>query len=115
MTKSELIEQISLSKGLSKTVTEQAVNMVFDRLTEALVQNQRVEIRGFGSFEIRRYGSYKGRNPRTGSAVIVRPKRLPFFKPGKEMKDLVNTSLRRTSDHAAVVEATPLPLSVKIQ
>jgi len=68
-----------------------------------------VEIRGLGSFETRRYGSYKGRNPRTGDAVAVQPKRLPFFKAGKELKDLINSKLRRTQEMPAIVMAEPTP------
>jgi integration host factor subunit beta len=60
-------------------------------MKESLAKEERIEIRGFGSFVVRHYGGYKGRNPKTGEIVEVRPKRLPFFKVGKELKELVNT------------------------
>jgi integration host factor subunit beta len=78
------------------------VNKIFDCLEEALRRDERVEIRGLGSFETRRYGAYKGRNPRTGDAVAVKPKRLPFFKAGKELKDLINSNLVRTQEMPAI-------------
>jgi integration host factor subunit beta len=113
MTKSDLISRISLDKGISKARAELAVNMVFECLTQAMIRNERVEIRGLGSFEIRNYGSYKGRNPRTGDAVPVRPKRLPFFKAGKEIKDLINTKHRRTIEVSTVAEPPPARISAK--
>jgi len=66
------------------------VNLVFDMMAEALKQDDRVEIRGFGSFVNRNYQSYQGRNPKTGELVQVRPKRVPFFKVGKELKEMVD-------------------------
>ena len=66
------------------------VNCIFDSMEDSLKRGERIEIRGFGSFEIRNYRSYEGRNPRTGVAVSVKPKRLPFFKVGKELKERVN-------------------------
>jgi len=66
-------------------------------------------VRGLGSFETRRYGAYKGRNPRTGESVAVKPKRLPFFKVGKELKDLINSRLRRTQEMPAVANTNPDP------
>ena len=78
-----------------------------DELHAALSRDERVEIRGLGSFETRRYGAYKGRNPRTGASVAVQPKRLPYFKVGKELKDLINAKLRRTQEMPAVKTAAP--------
>ena len=66
------------------------VNTFFDCMKEALLQGDRVEIRGFGSFKIKEYGAYAGRNPRTGEKVEVQPKRLPFFRAGKELKEFLN-------------------------
>jgi integration host factor subunit beta len=98
MTKSDLIKRLATEKGLSKGRAEALVNRVFDSIEESLRRGERVEIRGIGSFEIRHYGAYKGRNPRTGDAVAVRPKRLPFFKVGKQLKDLINANLTRTQE-----------------
>lgn len=92
MTKSELIDAISGRGELTKTRAELVVNVVFDAMTEALQDGEGIEIRGFGSFTVRPYKSYNGRNPRTGQAVPVPAKRLPFFKVGKDLKDLVNSS-----------------------
>ncbi len=90
MTKSELIEAVANKLKLPKGKAELIVNCVFDSMENALKSGERIEIRGFGSFEIRHYKAYEGRNPRTGAKVDVRPKRLPFFKVGKELKERVN-------------------------
>src|SRR3954464_3788768 len=92
MTKSELIEAIAARGELTKARAEMVVNCVFDAMTEALQRGEGIEIRGFGSFTVRPYKPYDGRNPRTGQPVPVPSKRLPFFKVGKELKELVNTS-----------------------
>ena len=91
MTKSDLIERLCQEQKLPKGKAELLVNTIFDCLEQALRRGERIEIRGFGSFEIREYKAYKGRNPKTGVPVSVREKRLPFFKVGKELKELVNT------------------------
>jgi integration host factor subunit beta len=90
MTKSELIDALARRTKITKSRAERVVNSVFDAMTTALSQGDGIEIRGFGSFSVRDYKPYKGRNPRTGTAVAVAEKRLPFFKVGKELKDLVN-------------------------
>lgn len=90
MTKSELIETVANKLNLPKGKAELIVNCIFDSMEESLKQGERIEIRGFGSFEIRNYKAYEGRNPRTGEKVDVHPKRLPFFKVGKELKERVN-------------------------
>jgi nucleoid DNA-binding protein len=71
---------------------ESIVNTIFDSIEAALKKGERTEIRGFGSFEVRAYGEYAGRNPRSGTTVMVKAKRLPFFKTGKELKDRINAS-----------------------
>jgi integration host factor subunit beta len=109
MTKSDLIEHVAEQNKVSKGRAEALVNSIFECLEEALRRDERVEIRGLGSFETRRYGSYKGRNPRTGDSVAVQPKRLPFFKAGKELKDLINAKLRRTQEMPAIVMGEPAP------
>src|SRR5438132_13071096 len=92
MTKSDLIELVASKVHLPKGKAELIVNCIFDSMEESLKQGERIEIRGFGSFEIRDYKAYEGRNPRTGDPVEVQPKRLPFFKVGKELKERVNES-----------------------
>jgi integration host factor subunit beta len=92
MTKSDLIEHLCQVQKLPKGRAELLVNTIFDCLEQSLRRGERIEIRGFGSFEIRHYRAYQGRNPRTGSTVAVKPKRLPFFKVGKELKERVNAA-----------------------
>jgi integration host factor subunit beta len=95
MTKSDLIEAVAAQLQLPKGKAELIVNCIFDSMEESLKRGQRIEIRGFGSFEIRRYKAYEGRNPRTGDPVGVQPKRLPFFKVGKELKERVNAAAQQ--------------------
>ncbi len=90
MTKSELIERIAENLKLPAGKAEAIVNCVFDSMVAALVRGEGIEIRGLGSFTVRDYKSYEGRNPRTGEPVHVAPKRLPFFKVGKDLRELVN-------------------------
>ena len=90
MNRSELIETIATKHNLPKKHAETAVSTVFGSIFEALVEESRVEIRGFGSFTTRAYESYQGRNPKTGASVNVPPKRLPYFKVGKELRGLLN-------------------------
>ena len=92
MTKSELIERVSEAAKLTRGKAELVVGTIFGSMIEAMVRGEGIEIRGFGSFTVRQYRSYEGRNPRTGGSVHVKPKRLPFFKVGKELKELVNNS-----------------------
>src|SRR5207344_1390573 len=103
MTKSEMIDAIAARAELTKARAEMVVNCVFDAMTEALQRGEGIEIRGFGSFTVRPYKAYSGRNPRTGEPVPVPPKRLPFFKVGKELRELVNNSrhipLKDDDDH----------------
>lgn len=90
VTKSELIERVAQQSGLTKGRAELVVNTIFESMTHALVAGDGIEIRGFGSFTVRQYKAYEGRNPRTGAVVHVAPKRLPFFKVGKELRERVN-------------------------
>src|SRR5262245_45762070 len=105
MTKSDLIELVASKLQLPKGRAELIVNCVFDCMETSLKNGERIEIRGFGSFEIRHYKAYEGRNPRTGDAVGVRPKRLPFFKVGKELKERVNSAVEAEK---AKVPPTPI-------
>ncbi len=98
MTKSELIENIAENLKLPAGKAEAIVNCVFDSMVKALERGEGIEIRGFGSFTVREYKSYEGRNPRTGEPVHVAPKRLPFFKVGKDLRERVNSQV-----------GTPLP------
>ena len=90
MNKSELIKALAEQSDISMDEATLVVNTFFDCMKEALLQGDRVEIRGFGSFKIKEYGAYAGRNPRTGEKVEVQPKRLPFFRAGKELKEFLN-------------------------
>jgi integration host factor subunit beta len=106
MTKSDLIELVANKLQLPKGKAELIVNCIFESMEDSLKKGERIEIRGFGSFEIRHYKAYEGRNPRTGDPVGVHPKRLPFFKVGKELKERVNEAIRRVKN-----QAPPTPMS----
>jgi len=88
--KSELIEKLSLKTGIGLLEAEAVVNLIYKKMKDTLVQGGRIEIRGFGSFVVKEYGSYVGRNPKNGEEITVPPKRLPFFKVGKELKERVD-------------------------
>jgi len=87
MTKSDLVAAIAKRTGLSRKTVEQAVNGVFESMSEALSRHERIEVRGFGNFHVRHYDGYTGRNPRTLEEVVVPPKVLPHFRVGKGLKD----------------------------
>jgi integration host factor beta subunit len=92
MTKSELVEMIAESNGvLTRKESELVVNIVFDSITDALRANEKVEIRGFGSFTIREREAREARNPKSGELVTIPAKKTPFFKTGKDLKERVNT------------------------
>ncbi len=94
MTKSALIEKISEKvEGLSKKQTEHIVETIFDGIKEALANGGKVEIRGFGNFKLRSRNARKARNPKTGAAVEVPPKKVPYFKVGKELREMVNKNI----------------------
>ena len=90
MTKADLIDTVAEKLKLPRGRAELLVAQVFDSMVEALRRGEGIEIRGFGSFSIREYKEYEGRNPRTGETVHVKPKRLAFFKVGKELRERVN-------------------------
>ena len=90
MTKADLINFISEKSGITRVKAETVVNTIFDSMVEALLRNDRIEIRGFGSFTNKAYDAYQGRNPRTGEVIHVPEKKLPFFKVGKELKEDIN-------------------------
>ena len=91
MNKSELILAISERSGISLEVARSVVETTIDLMKQQLLEGGRIEIRGFGSFEMREYKAYTGRNPKTGESVSVKPKRTPFFKCGQDLKDILNS------------------------
>lgn len=90
MNKSELIRKLSEKTQLPPDEASLVVHLFFDSMKDALLHGGRVEIRGFGSFKLKKYEPYLGRNPKTGAAVEVGAKQLPFFRPGKEFKEYLN-------------------------
>jgi integration host factor subunit beta len=91
MTKAELVDKIAEKKpGLTRKQVEVVVNTVLDGIKDALSREDKVEIRGFGSFRVRHRRAKEGRNPKTGETVQVPPKKVPFFKAGKEMREMVD-------------------------
>ncbi|KPK03044.1 MAG: integration host factor subunit beta [Nitrospira bacterium SG8_35_4] len=94
MTKSSLIEKISEKvEGLSKKQTEVVIETIFESIKETLSKGGKVEIRGFGNFRLRSRNARKARNPKTGEAVDVPPKKVPYFKVGKELREMVNKNM----------------------
>ncbi len=91
MNKLEMIDELSRQAGITKPEARWAVLTFFDSISNALIKGDRVEIRGFCSFFVKKYKSYTGRNPKTGEKVKIKPKKLPFFKPGKELKGRVDS------------------------
>jgi integration host factor subunit beta len=95
MTKANLIDLLSQKSNITRVKAEAVVNTIFDTMIEALMKDNRIEIRGFGSFVNRKYDAYKGRNPRTGEVISVEEKKLPFFKVGKELKEEINNGPKK--------------------
>ncbi|MFQ5827850.1 MAG: integration host factor subunit beta [Candidatus Methylomirabilia bacterium] len=91
MTKADLIDEVARLSNLTKKETEVIIDTIFNQITEALAKGDKVELRGFGSFRLRQRNARKGRNPKTGTSVSVPEKRVPFFKVGKRLRELVNT------------------------
>jgi len=90
MNRSQIIRRLAEHEGLPVKNAASVVNVVFDSIGESLENGNRVEIRGFGSFKVKNYSSYQGRNPKTGEVIQVGEKKLPFFKVGREVKKRVN-------------------------
>ena len=90
MNKSELIEALSNKKNLTEKKAIDVINLIFKGFVDELKNGGRIEIRGFGSFVVRSYGAYTGRNPKTGQNIKVLPKKLPFFKVGKDLREMVD-------------------------
>ncbi len=91
MVKSELVEKLAERAGITLFKAEELVDLFFDSISNALCQGERVEIRGFGAFSVKDYQSYTGRNPKTGDEVSVRPKRLPVWLTGTELRQRVDS------------------------
>ncbi len=104
MTKAELVEEVSRVSDLTKKHSEVIVDTVFKSIIDALHRGEKIELRGFGSFRLRKREPRKGRNPKTGDKVDVPPKKVPYFKPGKELKDLIN----REAEAAEAADADPV-------
>ncbi|MBW1822028.1 MAG: integration host factor subunit beta [Deltaproteobacteria bacterium] len=86
----ELISALKTKANISKAEAANVIQIFFDNMSEAMAKGERVEIRGLCSFYVKSYKSYTGRNPKSGEKVTIKPKRLPFFKAGKELKERVD-------------------------
>jgi integration host factor subunit beta len=106
MTKADLIAVVADKLKFPWARAELLVDQIFSCMTQALQQGDGIEIRGFGSFTVREYKAYEGRNPRTGDTVHVKPKRLAFFKVGKELRERVNQG-RMTPTAPVQTDGTP--------
>jgi integration host factor subunit beta len=104
MTKSDLIRIVARAHSLSQGHAKAMVDQVFACIEEALRTGERVEVRALGSFEVRHYGTFAGRNPRTGAVVTVKPKRLPFFRTNRKLRQLLNPQVTRTQELPAIPE-----------
>jgi integration host factor subunit beta len=91
MNKSQLIAALSVRCKLSNRDAEKVVEIFFKSIARGLKRNERTELRGFGSFKVKSYKAYLGRNPKSGTSVLVKAKKLPFFKAGKDLKTIINT------------------------
>ena len=107
MTKADLIEEVSRLAELTRKDSEVIVETIFDSVVRALRSGDKIEIRGFGSFRTRQRKPRVGRNPKTGDRVEVPAKKIPFFKPSKELKDMVNSTQQQSTAVGAAVERLP--------
>src|SRR4026208_2038295 len=105
MTKEELVEEVSKVSDLTKNHSEVIVDTVFQSIVDALHRGEKIELRGFGSFRLRQREPRKGRNPKTGDKVDVPPKKVPYFKPGKNQKGRINREPLPPRPEAAVAES----------
>jgi len=103
--KSELIEKLAEKCGMNVMHSEEIVNLIFRKMRDTMVNGGRIEIRGFGSFVVKDYGAYQGRNPKTGQKISVPPKKLPFFKVGKELKERID-NIEDSADGASQSESS---------
>jgi integration host factor subunit beta len=107
MTKAELVEDVAKAAELTKKDAERLVEIVFESIIETLNHGEKIELRGFGSFRVRERGARRGRNPKTGDPVNIPAKRVPYFKPGKELKELINEEAAPAAPPAAASTAPP--------
>ena len=111
MTKAALVEEVARVADLTKKHAEIIVDTVFRSIVDALHRGEKIELRGFGSFRLRRREPRKGRNPKTGDRVDVPSKRVPYFKPGKELKELINREAAQAAPDAPDAYPSGAPLS----
>ena len=109
VTKADLVEEVSRAAQLTRNDAEETVETIFESIIGALQKGDKIEIRGFGSFRTRQRRARVGRNPKTGARVEVPPKRVPFFKPSRELKEYVNTGIPATEPAAEPAEQPPVP------
>ena len=107
MTKAELVEDVARAAELTKKDAERLVEIVFESIIETLNHGEKIELRGFGSFRVRERGARRGRNPKTGDPVDIPAKRVPYFKPGKELKELINEEPGAGAPRAAAPGSPP--------
>ena len=107
MTKAELVEDVARAAELTKKDAERLVEIVFESIIDTLNQGEKIELRGFGSFRVRERGARRGRNPKTGDPVDIPAKRVPYFKPGKELKELINEDSPASSSTSGNSDAQP--------
>ena len=123
MTKADLVEDVARAAELTKKDAERLVEIVFESIIDTLNNGEKIELRGFGSFRVRERGARRGRNPKTGDPVNIPAKRVPYFKPGKELKELINedaatggggsaTSTGETSDSATAPDDNRTPPAI---
>ena len=94
MKKSDLIAAVAAKGNTTASTAENVVNLIFDTLKQALLRGERIELRGLASFDVKEYGGYTGRNPKTGRTIEVKPKRLPVFRASKEMRDRLGSTVK---------------------
>ena len=109
MTKAELVEDVARAAELTKKDAERLVEIVFESIIDTLNQGEKIELRGFGSFRVRERGARRGRNPKTGDPVDIPAKRVPYFKPGKELKELINEDSPASSSTSGNSDAPQAP------
>jgi integration host factor subunit beta len=103
MTKAELVEEVARAADLTKKDSEVIVDEVFKNIISSLNRGEKIELRGFGSFRVRQRDARRGRNPKTGEPVDIPAKRVPYFKPGKELKELINADGANGVDNSEAV------------
>jgi integration host factor subunit beta len=109
MTKADLVEEVAKVTELTRKDSEVIVDTLFESVIKALKTGDKLEVRGFGSFRVRQRNARVGRNPKTGDKVEVPAKRVPYFKPSKELKDLINDGAAIAPDAAPSTPGTPTP------